>query len=170
MQAHIDRLEEVDGILKNAGKTIGPGFARGRVRDARRVLRLTIDDLSLEDGNGDAKAGPTMDTKEKLANHEARLDLNSGAHDSLLLIIRNQSKDIRDLRQRVKRLEAQRDGVERYWLAVSEGSIEAPGLAESLITGIKPDAELLRREREAGARYFSLMRQRDNLARKEGSK
>ena len=63
MQAHIDRLEQVDGMLKRTDSLLvevdHPTHSQIRgehkLRDARRVLRLTIDDLSLEDGNGDAE-------------------------------------------------------------------------------------------------------------------
>jgi len=152
MQAHIDRLEQVDGMLKMAGEGIEVGVAHGQrsgryslVVDARQVLRLTIDDLSLEDGNGDAEdarrntddiprtneeiAGFT--DKDRLALHEVKLR----AHGHTLT---NTLGTIDVLAARINQLVVQAN---------------SPGLAESVATGVKHDAELLRREREAGARY-----------------
>ena len=91
-----------------------------------------------------------MNTESKLASHEVRLDLGSQTFDQLLLIVGDQSNDIRDLRLRVKRL---------------EGEAGQPDLAESVANGVKHDAELIRKaEREARIdecrRFLSL---RDSL-------
>ncbi len=68
MQAHIDRLEQVAAMLKESDDLLagvgeadvyyGQHFDEGqtRLRDARQLLGLTIDDLSLDDGSEDAKA------------------------------------------------------------------------------------------------------------------
>jgi len=72
-----------------------------------------------------------MSSEDKLSSHEIRLDLSGQTLDQLLLIVGDQSNDIRDLRLRVKRLEAGK-----------------PDLAESVVTS-KHDAELLRRKEQA---------------------
>ena len=69
-----------------------------------------------------------MSSEAKLASHEVRLDLGSQTFDQLLLIVGDQSNDIRDLRLRVKRL---------------EGEAGQPDLAESVANGVKHDAELI---------------------------
>jgi len=132
MQAHIDRLERVDELIERARRGILAGYpVRPMLADARQVLRLTIDDLSLEDGAGDAAGGPTMSSEEELANHEARLGLIGDTIHQMLLSSGHQSKDISDLRLRVKRLEKQ------------AGKI---GLAASFGKILRHDVELLREE------------------------
>jgi len=153
MQAHIDRLEQVDGMLKELDRLLAakrdplhqghmaPSYQK--LRDARQVLRLTIDDLSLEDGNGDAMAGPRRKTddiprtneeiagltdKDRLALHEVKLR----AHGHTLT---NTLGTIDILAARINQLVVQAN---------------SPGLAESVATGVKHDAELIRKaEREA---------------------